>query len=40
MNNIFLHQLAEAKQLFEIVADERELLPEARMILFGYSSFY
>lgn len=28
INNLFLHQLPNAKQLFEIVADERGLLPE------------
>jgi hypothetical protein len=28
MNNMFLHELANAKQLFEIVADEKGLLPD------------
>lgn len=28
MNNVFLHQLRNAKQLFEIVADEKGLLPD------------
>lgn len=28
MNNVFLHELANAKQLFEIVADEQGLLPD------------